>query len=495
ILLGASIVFLLVLESQVSVLRAGLAGSIAGAALLAGRSWPASSILAVVAIVVTAVDPADARDAAFQLSFGAVAALLEVAPTLSARLERLCDRAHWWSVRRRPDLVRRGIVHPEGLRRVALTRMAVRPIAASLAAWIVVTPITLHHFGQCAPWAIPASVVLAPLASAIALVGTLAAVVAAWSIEVAAPLGWLLAMLGSVFLAAVEGVATLPGATALLPRPPAWWSLVAIALPFLIVSASKRNRRAAMALAGAWIVVALMPLLPSAGREPQIVVLDLGRARCSLVIAGRSALLVDAGDSGRSMGVGAPGSSAARSILRAAVELGVTRFDAVVVTEHSLESMGAVPDLLELASIDRLLVVESMLDSPASMVPGRMLAIAAARGVPVEPISPASSVRAGDGGASLELRFRRDDAAPPDRRLVVTAGEPSSPHGFGASTPAFESLPEHPPVPMSALRAMHDGIARHAPPRGARRWRLDPAFGWISDRFDRDRWRPSSTSE
>ncbi len=452
VVLLASIAFVLVLESQVSVWRAGLSGIVVGASLLVGRSWSATSVLALVTIVVLAEDPSAAESPAFQLSFGAVAALLVLAPVLTIRMSQGVQA-----------LLGRGAKYPQGLRRVAIARIAVRAAAPAVAAWIAVTPITLHHFGQAAPWAIPASVLLGPMASAIAVLGTATALLSLLSPALASLPGALLAWLGSLFLHCVESCAALPGATALLPSPPAWWAALTMSLPFAAVMAGRRSRhrRFVPVIAAAWLISFSVPLWPSWPRSAEVLALDRGRARAALLRAGSDLVLVDAGSvaTGRDDG----GASGARAIARALVAEGVVRIDLLVLTEHSLESLGAAADLLESTPVGRVLAVESITMGAPATVPGEFLERSRRLGVPIEPLRDGAVIELGSNGHGLRCRVDIDHAHRPPRRARLIVDDPAAP-------PLLQ-------------RAIDEGVEALRAARGARRWRRPAAGDWVSDRF------------
>lgn len=476
ILLVASIVFLLVLDSQVSVLRAGLVGSVTGAAMVCGRAWPAPAILSLVVLVVLAVDPLCAVEPAFELSFGAVAGLLLLSRPLSERAERLSDRLLAWTARRSlaPG---GGVNHLEGLRRVAVGRICVRPLAATVSAWIAVTPITLFHFGQWSPWAIPASVLLGPLASAIAVLGSVVAVVGSWSPALSRPGGWVVSLLGSLFLGAVEGCASLPLAMATLARPPWWWAVIAFVLPFGAAAAWRRRRpRLSLSLIAGWLVIASGPAWPSRPCDPEVIVFDLDPARSALVRAGHTAVLIDAGDSGTGARSSAITDSAdARTIRRALLALGVTRLDALILTEHSMRSIGGAASLLRSMPVERLRLVESMLDGATGTAPGDLVAAARELGVPIVPLEAGSLITVGVGRFSMELEVLAADPVRPSRRVRV------QPVGSAA--------------PEAMQGALDEGAARASALPGARRWRRDPVGSWSCERFSAEGWVPAPAEE
>jgi len=81
--------YVLAVGPQPSVIRAGIAGSLASLAWLSGRLQDAWHALLLAAIVLLAWNPYTLFDAGFQLSFTAVAAIFTVAPRFARALERL----------------------------------------------------------------------------------------------------------------------------------------------------------------------------------------------------------------------------------------------------------------------------------------------------------------------------------------------------------------------------------------------------------------------
>lgn len=545
ILLLSSIVFLAILESQVSIVRAGAAGMIAGTAMILSRGWRACDVLFLVTAGVLVADPEAAREPAFQLSFGAVAALLLLSRTCVRALERavealMAPRA--WLVHRvnvildlgaaprfgrspRTRAERDRVPHPDALRRVVVGRLLARPMAASLAAWLIATPITLHHFGHLSGWAIVGSALLAPLASAIAVLSIPTSVLGALAPSLAFPFGLLLDASGSFFLHAVEGCAGLPGACVQRPNAPGWWLAVMIALPFLALGArgvmregaappprrappphpvalARSSTRAArlpcaiaIAAIAAWLVLATLPWWPPRSRMLEIVSLDLGRGRSTLVRCGRSAALIDAGASGSA-------AAGSRTIVPALASMGVPHLDALVLTERSLDAFSAAPEVLRSFATGRIFVPLSLADSPPGSAGATLLAEIDRLGVPIEFIRPAEERRVGlgtpanEGAAPVELILRGVDResrssiiecslAREGRTLCALPGSPQR---------MIDAGPADPVVPFAR---MAPGLrsARGAVARGAVRWRLTSETGWTAERFGRSGWQPVPCAE
>jgi competence protein ComEC len=125
--------YVLAVGPQPSVIRAGIAGSLASLAWLTGRLRDAWYVLLVGAIVLLAWNPYFVYDPGFQLSFAAVAAIFTLAPRISRRLE--------------------GYPLPQGLRLV---------VAVSTACGVVTAPILWLQFGALPLLSVPANALAEP---------------------------------------------------------------------------------------------------------------------------------------------------------------------------------------------------------------------------------------------------------------------------------------------------------------------------------------------
>ncbi len=268
--LAAVVVFATVVGSEPSVLRAAIMGVAVLLSLLVDREASVLNGLALAALLILTVRPADLLDPGFQLSFAATAGIV-LAP-----------------LPRQPVLAALGV---------------------SLAAQIAVLPIALIHFNQFNVVGPLANLGAVPLAGAATILG-LAAVVLSPASAVAADVllnaAWplVLGLRGTVALAAA-----VPGALLHLPAPH-WVAVVAYATAAglglaawrLRERAPPRARRCGAAATGLLAVavgVALWPLVrPSDGRL-RVTVLDVGQGDAIVIETpdGR-ALLVDAGPGG-----------------------------------------------------------------------------------------------------------------------------------------------------------------------------------------------------
>jgi competence protein ComEC len=140
------------------VIRSVLLCVIFGIGILTRRSLDAVQLLALSVLAMLIYHPIDIYNAGFQLSFGTVLGLMLFTKPLMAKFAR--DD---------PDTeALRGLVRPTIGSRLLDTLKA--SFAAGFVAWIVSMPLIAHHFEQLNPWAIIASILLAPIVFA-ALIG------------------------------------------------------------------------------------------------------------------------------------------------------------------------------------------------------------------------------------------------------------------------------------------------------------------------------------
>lgn len=319
----SALLFLVVVDVEVSVLRAGLAGVLAGVSLTLGRGWRADGLLSTAAVVTLIMDPWMARNTGFQLSYAAVLALRHLAMPVDRVLAACwpsCWCTLWW------------LSTP-----VRVARMA---LSASIAAWLVSTPITILAFGSMSPWCAIASTMLGPVAAVLTVVAS-AVVLVGWLPVLGSALGWLLWTLGHLFLIGVTWVGTWP-----------WCSLI-------VVTPAPQVAVATDASAMEWIA------------------LDVGDGSAHILRCGERVVVYDAGSISRS----GAGSGVVVPALRA---LGVSRIDCIVVTHPHLDHFSAVPEIVQAMPVGRVIVSEAWrrpLDADGA--PACLLAWLADHAVPV----------------------------------------------------------------------------------------------------------------
>ncbi len=167
LLLGpALIVYTIMTGLQPSAVRACIMGVAYAAGPLCHRRADLYTSLALAALLILAVDPADLANAGFILSFVAVLGLGLFYPVFAEPLRRRLarDPLQLQPEPRGKALGRAGLQHMAGL------------FAMSLAAWMATVPLTAWYFGLVSPIALPGNLAAVPLASLIIVTGLLSLV-------------------------------------------------------------------------------------------------------------------------------------------------------------------------------------------------------------------------------------------------------------------------------------------------------------------------------
>jgi competence protein ComEC len=351
--------YVLAVGWQPSVVRAGVAGTLASLAWLLSRTRDRWHFLALGAAVLLAWTPASLLEPGFQLSFAAVGAIFLLLPPLRRALEG----------------------YP-------LTDWLRDALAVSTACGAATAPILWLQFGSVPVYSLVSNALvtlaIGPLLG-IALVGSLlepllpsAALALAWLN------GWLAAYIAACARviaglpfsqiesgAAVAILLVTPAAVLLLHRLPHWRRPLAVA--------------SAAAFAPALLVWQLAPearLPPPSGLR--ITVLDVGQGDGILLQVPEGAVLVDQGP---------PEADVAQQLRK----LGLRRLSAVVLTHPQRDHIGGAEGVLRRLAVDRVLDPRLAGTGPYERA---ALAAAADRGVPVE------KTRAGDGFRLGRLRLR-----------------------------------------------------------------------------------------
>ncbi len=316
-------------------------------ALYLGRRGAATNSLALAALVVMAMNPADLFRAGTQLSFLSVATLIAF--------------GRWWQDRRQDDALTR-LIHRTRPWPIRAARKVGRSVTAlglaGLAIWMVTTPLVAYQFHV---------VSLSGLALNIALwLPVLLAMIAGFGILtvgwLAPPLGALLGKCCDANLAVVQwsidAAASMPGSYFSTAGPPAavlYGYYAALALPFL-VPCYVSHRHTAM-LAGAWVGASLVYASVNPATQSQELV-------CGFVSVGHgSAVVLELPDgqvwlydAGR---LGSP-PAAARAIEAYLRSRRISHVDAVILSHADIDHYNAIPELLEKFSAGAIYVSPQM---------------------------------------------------------------------------------------------------------------------------------------
>jgi competence protein ComEC len=440
-----------------SIQRAGVMGAAGLVAALAGRPAHRWYALGLAALVTLALTPRASGEPGWQLSFGAVIALLALAPPLRSVLAR-----------RMPG--------------------PVADVAAiTMAATLGTAPLMAFHFGQVSLAALPANLLAAAAIAPVMWLGMLAAAAAQITPALAVPFNaanapllafveWvaheLAAAPGAVMSLRLASPVELLAAYAVLTAgvaaaAAAWrWSAAARHGPPAVVTG---RRIAAAALAAPALVLLLATVTrkdvvaPPTRGELLVSFLDVGQGDATLLQRDGVAILVDTGPPGG-------------PILRRLAEAGVKRLDALVITHAQADHEGAALTLLR--RIPTRLIVNGGAGWPSAVQDGLAAAARGARRIPAHAGQLLSL-----GGIRMRMLWPpppgpdfRPEGDPNSRALVahVQVGDFDLllPADAESDVTAALPLPE-----VEALKVAHHGSADEGLP--AMLERTDPEFAAI----------------
>ncbi len=284
-----------------------------------GRRLPVLGALAAPGILTALLEPLDTRSASFALSYAAVAGLsLTPIPPLP------CSR---W-------------------------RALAYGFAASAWATLATAPITLHLFGQLAPWTILATPLLSPLVAFMLALGLVVAAIGAFD-GTTDLLAWPLRAAVSAYMTCVEHLAELPGAPVLAICQPPLPALAASALLGVLALLLWPGRRSAAALC---VLLSLPHFVPWPQPHTEgLAVLDVGHGQaCVLRLPQQRIVVVDCGSLNQP-------SRAAHALTRAIAPR--RHVDLVVLTHADADHTNGLPLLLRRARVDAVAMPSEMQDS------------------------------------------------------------------------------------------------------------------------------------
>lgn len=321
--------YLAVIGAPASAVRSGIMLGLALLATVLQRPSATLPIVAAAALVILAVQPMEALDIGFQLSFAGVLGILLLRGPMMRRV-------------------------PAAWKKNPAARWLVESVVVSVAAFATTAPVVAHHFGQVAPVSIIANLPAIPLTS-LALVG----VGAAAALEpVAPPVARLVADGAGLALdgltRVVDVAIQVPGGHAAVARPQ-WWLWAAAALVFWLAmdATARMAARVRWAVAGMSAAAAFL-LLPLAGTAAdgglEIVFIDVGQgdAVALRTPAGRW-VLVDAGERDEGWDAGE------RRVLPYLRARGASRIEALVLTHPHADHVGGAAAVMRGMDVERVI--------------------------------------------------------------------------------------------------------------------------------------------
>lgn len=317
-----------------SVWRATLMALLYFAARLLDHRTPARRAFVVTAIVVIGIQPLEVRDVGFLLTFGATAALLDMARRLEPRNPRGPMPK---STRRTPSAMLRAL---RGTARWALLSMA-----ASVAVEAVLLPIGAHTFSRITVAGLFLNLVAIPAMAVVQIAGL--AVAFFESLEtLAAPAGWLAAASARTLVDSARIVDVLPWLSARVPPPSILLVAVYYALLALVVLTRGWRRVASgCGLVAAGMFVGGVPLPNWATPAPllRLTAFDVGQGDSLLLqTPGGRTLLIDTGGAPFGSGFDIGG----RVLAPALWARGVRSLDALLLTHGDPDHAGGARSIL-----------------------------------------------------------------------------------------------------------------------------------------------------
>ncbi len=306
------VAYVLVAESEPSILRAGIVGLLACGALYRRMLTNTVNWLACAAFLVLLIDPPDLFRPAFQLSFLAVLGLMHISPRIAARLARLplierIEHAPFLPLARTPYDPAGAAGLPSRFRLVAAwsTQTARLAISVALGAWLATLPACCYHFDQCTPLGWLGTLLLSLPVFVVTAVGYLKVVLGAILPSSALLTGPLLAVTSEALVRVVRLLTHIPGMVFDGRLPSLAWTLAVYGWMAIVLYgprvAPRLNRlpRAATAGVAAALVLwwAIPPRWAQRERDALIVwMLAVGNGTATLIeLPDGRAMLYDCG--------------------------------------------------------------------------------------------------------------------------------------------------------------------------------------------------------
>ncbi len=319
-----------------------------GMAMLGRRGVDPLQLLALVVITMLLYHPLDLFNAGFQLSFGIVLGLI------------LLTRPLAWLLGQRPAGEEEEVVPTRWVLRAAayVDSQILLAIAAGVVAWLVSMPIIASHFTQLNPWAVMASIAIAPAVFVTLIAGVFKIVLTAIWPGMATGWAWGAQLPTQLMRWSVDMLAQLPYGDVPLPAP-TWWMIGLFYVTLLL--AARRwpapglrllTRLAHLAAIGVLLFLPYRSTIThSTPRDAvRVTILSVGAGQCAVVEppSGR-VTIIDAG----SLSLADPVRRAIAPFLRAR---GITQVDTIAVSHANSDHFSAVAELVEAYGVRQVLV-------------------------------------------------------------------------------------------------------------------------------------------
>jgi competence protein ComEC len=303
--LGTIWLYALLTGMNPPVVRGAIMASLFLSAELVGRQRTAITSLAFAAAIMVGINPQILWDAAFQLSFLAMAGLIFIAPPLMSLGRKAVNAT----------------IGEEGIG-VSLANIVTDSFSVTLAATIAVWPVIAHYFGIVSLVGPIATFLALPTLPGIIVAGAVAGLIGLVFLPIAQAIGWLAWLFASYMLLIVKGFASLPvSATEVgsigTPLIVVYYSVIALAIwlgsnrkrlpqaSSRVKSGASKSTDFVSRLPKRWVIpplliVAILTSVTAATMpddELRVSFLDVGQGDAILIQKGNQQVLVDGGPS------------------------------------------------------------------------------------------------------------------------------------------------------------------------------------------------------
>lgn len=230
--------------SQPSALRAGLMTLFYLAAPLLNRRPDACNALSLTALFLLIADPLNLKNLGFVFSFSIVLGLILLTDPIAIRLRR------WLGLERMAEDLQAMESEAGGTKSQPARRLlwhggtyVTNLVAVSVVAWLVAAPLTALFFRRFTPAALPANLVVVPLAFVTMSGGALALIAGSFWQPAAQFCTLVTRLAADGIIATAEMAASIPYGSWRLPQPPAWWMILGWYLLLALLAVRLRHSR------------------------------------------------------------------------------------------------------------------------------------------------------------------------------------------------------------------------------------------------------------
>lgn len=396
--LGAILIYCMIVPGELAIIRSAFMAIAYLLFLLAGRRPAGLTLLALIALLWLLLNPGDLFSPGFQLSYGAVAALMLWTEPLAQRFAGVDPMIPPFS--------------PWHFLRLS----AGRAMAANVVPWLICMPALAFHFQQVSTVGAMMTLLTLPLVALLLPLGFAVLVVTAFWPEAGMVGGWLLIELSEILLAMVDGSAGLWGAYFDLPPVSLAWAIGATALGAAVLWGLFAPRRrwllVCLGFCIAWLFAGPMARkgMDWFGPEPamRLAMFSVGDGSCYAITCGGRTYVYDCGSSNR-MDI------TPATIAPALWALGVRRVHTLFISHADTDHFAGALELVDQFHVERVITTPMFLRQAAAnprKAPGFL--IEELRRRKVEILSAAAGWAQEHGGLKIRAIWPPLDAAYPN---------------------------------------------------------------------------------